>query len=203
MTLQPSEYDASYFDGNLQSLKHNAGYTRYKKWHRRCADILPVEESTGEFWGDVAKKMTQLWNLQGKKILDIGCAYGFIVEALRNQGVDAYGIDVSQYAYDQADPAIQPYLTVADARTHLSNYRKFEFDAVFSRWFLDCMDDSDIPDLVDELNRITKQQVHIINPNLNPTYYNPKTAQQWLDGYDWRVGTRIGTKNDLSDYLTK
>lgn len=33
-----------------------------------------------------------------KKTLDVGCAVGFLVEALADRGVDAYGIDISDYA---------------------------------------------------------------------------------------------------------
>src|SRR4051794_39820567 len=33
-----------------------------------------------------------------ESVLDAGCAMGFLVEALRERGVDAYGIDISSYA---------------------------------------------------------------------------------------------------------
>jgi 2-polyprenyl-3-methyl-5-hydroxy-6-metoxy-1,4-benzoquinol methylase len=45
-----------------------------------------------------------------KSVFDIGCAKGFLVKALRGLGVEAYGIDVSDYAIELADPDIRPYL---------------------------------------------------------------------------------------------
>ncbi|MEM2226101.1 MAG: class I SAM-dependent methyltransferase, partial [Candidatus Bathyarchaeia archaeon] len=41
------------------------------------------------------------WNVlegNGKSALDIGCAYGFVVELLRKLGYDAKGIDLSRHA---------------------------------------------------------------------------------------------------------
>ena len=42
-------------------------------------------------------------------VLDAGCAMGFLVEALRDRGVEAFGLDVSDYALDQVRPDIKPY----------------------------------------------------------------------------------------------
>src|SRR3972149_7064299 len=95
--LQPSEYDISYFDGNKTSLKHNAGYSSYERWYRNSNDFVPTEQSTGEYFKDLALKLKNDYILQGKKVLELGCAKGFIVEDLRSMGIDAYGIDISSY----------------------------------------------------------------------------------------------------------
>lgn len=44
--------------------------------------------------------------------LDVGCAWGFLVESLRNQGVDAYGMDVSGYAIAKVIPEVKPFCWV-------------------------------------------------------------------------------------------
>ncbi len=44
-----------------------------------------------------------------KTVLDAGCAYGYLVEALRARDVEAYGIDISSYAISQIAKEIQPY----------------------------------------------------------------------------------------------
>ena len=41
--------------------------------------------------------------LPEQKILDFGCAKGFTVKGLRLLGYKAYGVDVSQYAYNEMD----------------------------------------------------------------------------------------------------
>lgn len=47
-----------------------------------------------------------------KTVLDAGCAMGFLVEGLRKRGVEAYGVDISEYAIANVDPSIRPYCRV-------------------------------------------------------------------------------------------
>jgi len=177
--LDPSEYDISYFDGRSTSLKHNAGYAKYERWYRNDG-----AGSLGEKWLDRAKFYVDKYQLQGKKVLDIGCAKGFMVEDLRGMGVDAYGLDVSPYAIGEADPAVQPYLYTGDARTYLSNFVNNEFQVVFSLRFLECMPEADIPDLIDEMNRIGRFQFHAIDVDPNPTYYHAQPLTWWAN-FKW------------------
>lgn len=46
-------------------------------------------------------------------VLDAGCAMGFLVECLRKRGVDASGIDVSEYAISQVHPSVAKHCWVA------------------------------------------------------------------------------------------
>lgn len=200
--LQPIEYDISYFDGNKGSYSHNAGYTQYSRWNRVDGSILPHSESTGEFFRDIAKKFKVDYILEGKKVLELGCAYGFMVEDLRAMGVDAWGLDVSQYAYDQASDAVKPYITVADARTYLDNYSVNQWDAIISRWFIYCFEDLELPSLIAKMNRVARFQAHIIPTNGPPSYYNIKDPQDWINNFSWKKGTVI-TNDNLSQVFRK
>src|SRR5688572_27008446 len=46
-------------------------------------------------------------------VLDAGCAMGFLVEALRDRGVEAFGIDISEYAIGRVREDVRPYCAVA------------------------------------------------------------------------------------------
>jgi len=46
-------------------------------------------------------------------VLDVGCGWGLLVAALRDQGVDAYGIDVSAYAVAQVRADCRAYVAEA------------------------------------------------------------------------------------------
>lgn len=46
------------------------------------------------------------------RVLDAGCAIGLLVEALRERGVEADGIDISAYAIGEAAAPVRPFLTV-------------------------------------------------------------------------------------------
>ena len=193
--LQPNEYDASYFDGRSQDTRHNAGYGSYKRWFR----------NDSEFWKDKAANWANHLALSGKKVLEIGSAKGFLVEDLRDLGVDAYGLDVSQYAYDQAETAVQPYLTVANA-TDLGTlgYSRNEFDVLITSRFLECLSDAEITQFITDASFISKKQVHLITPpdRLNELYYNAKTVQEWL-ALDWDRGTVIAPYNQEENFVTK
>lgn len=202
MVLQPNEYDESYFDGKKTSLQHNAGYTSYDRWLRINNDFVPHNQSTGEYWKDLALRYNLDHSLQNKKVLEIGSAKGFVVEAMRDLGVNAYGIDVSQYAYNCARDDIKPYLRVADVRNVLSEYVNNEFAILFSRLTLCCFTDSEIVNLVTQMNRIAKLQVHWIMEIGNDQYYNLKTIQQWIDSFNWKKGT-IFTRGNLNEVYKK
>lgn len=45
-----------------------------------------------------------------RTILDGGCAYGYLVRWLRRMGVEAWGVDVSEYALSRAPASVKPYI---------------------------------------------------------------------------------------------
>ena len=46
-----------------------------------------------------------LWrNFRVTSALDVGCATGYLVEVLRERGIDAEGCDLSSFAVDHATP---------------------------------------------------------------------------------------------------
>lgn len=47
--------------------------------------------------------------IQPKTVLDAGCAIGLLVETLRQRGVEAWGVDISEYAMQQVPGELQPY----------------------------------------------------------------------------------------------
>ena len=44
----------------------------------------------------------------------MGCATGYLVEALRERGIDAQGCDLSAYAIDHAAPGAVGHVRLAD-----------------------------------------------------------------------------------------
>lgn len=67
-------------------------------------------------WKPIAKRAVEYWQLKpGDRVLDIGCAKGFFVKDLREAlpGLDVIGIDVSDYAIENAHPDAKPHLSKA------------------------------------------------------------------------------------------
>lgn len=84
-------FDAYYY-------QHGCGqpYVRNPEWLR--------------FFGAVADRIVA--DIRPRSALDAGCAMGFLVETLRERGVDAFGVDLSEYAVGQAHPDVRPFCRV-------------------------------------------------------------------------------------------
>jgi 2-polyprenyl-3-methyl-5-hydroxy-6-metoxy-1,4-benzoquinol methylase len=73
---------------------------------------LPYERSAHwlTFFGGIADRIVK--TLKPRTLVDAGCAMGFLVEALRDRGVEARGFDISSYAISQVREDIKPYCRV-------------------------------------------------------------------------------------------
>ena len=83
-------------------------------------------------WRDMfdAKARQIVETIGPKSVLDVGCAYGYLVGALRRLGVEAYGIDASAHAIGSADEEIRPYCAVRSALDPLPEHFPKHFDLV-------------------------------------------------------------------------
>lgn len=90
----PNAFDAYYF-------AHCCG--------RSCAR----DEEWFRFFGEIAERIVS--DIHPESVLDAGCAWGFLVEALRERGVEAYGIDISPFAIEKVHPDIQRFCWVGSA----------------------------------------------------------------------------------------
>lgn len=99
------------------------------------------------------------------KILDVGCALGFFMEAAEKEGFDSYGVDVSDYAISYA-------LKKFPKRAFLSTIK----EANFKRGFFDCITmfqtlehlDDPLGNLI-EANKVLKKNGFLViaTPNHN------------------------------------
>jgi len=97
-TPSASEYGREYFDtyGHL-------GYSR-------------------EIWLESFRGMADqiVRQINPRRVLDVGCAKGFLIECLRDRGVEAYGFDISEYAVNEARPDVRPYCWVGSAANSIN-----------------------------------------------------------------------------------
>jgi len=66
------------------------------------------------------------------RILDLGCANGHLVKLLRENGVEAYGLDISRHAVDNAPEAIKCFLKVIDIEKDVLPFSDMFFDVCVS-----------------------------------------------------------------------
>lgn len=97
-------------------------------------------------------------NLSGG-ILEIGCAYGFLIEELNKLGIMIGGIDISEYAISQASILLKDQVKVSSASVIINYY-----DWIISWNVLDCLDsESHAKEVADVMNAASNNQLHIIS----------------------------------------
>ncbi len=73
---------------------------------------LPYERNEGwlRFFGGIADRIVS--DIGPATVLDAGCALGFLVETLRDRGLKAFGVDISDFAISSVHPSIEPFCWV-------------------------------------------------------------------------------------------
>ena len=83
---------------------------------------------------------------KANRVLDFGCARGYLVKALRELGYNGYGIDVSKWAIENADEETKPYLNLISNNPPLL---AMEFDWIIAKDVLE-----HIPYVSNEINKL-------------------------------------------------
>lgn len=142
-----------------------------------------TDDARFEAWAD---ELIRLFDCKNKKlkVLDVGCAKGYLVKHLRDNGVDAWGVDVSEYAISKSP--VSDYVQVADI-TNLpfpDNY----FDVVTSHDVLEHISEDDTPKAIAECLRVGRKQYHVITTTEydfggDKTHINLKPFSYWKEQF--------------------
>jgi len=90
---------------------YHSGEGRDKGWH----GLVRGYWEDNNRWQKIAGDIVGL--LHPKTILELGCGRGSLVKALRDIGVDAHGIDISEWAINNPmDESIKPFLQCIPAQ---------------------------------------------------------------------------------------
>ena len=90
----------------------------------------------------------------GSRVYEVACAKGFFVKHARSLAMDAYGVDVSEYAISVAEPEAVPYVQVGDALS--LPWDDETGDAVVSWEFLEHLTPETIRLALSEMERVAK-----------------------------------------------
>ena len=121
---------------------------------------------------------------QPKTVLDIGCAYGELVKGLNDLGVEAYGVDGSEYAINNSDSSIRSKLFKVNLNSDKFPFDEKTFDVVGSFYSVEHIHNIDF--FAKELQRILKDDgiAWFLTPNegleqRNETDVFTNTFEEW------------------------
>jgi acetolactate synthase I/II/III large subunit len=108
-----------------------------------------------KYWNEVAKDIISYYKLKpGDKVLEIGCAKGFLLHDLCENlpGLIVKGLDLSDYAKDNAIPEVKDMIEIGDA----SNlpFKDNEFDLVLAINTLSELDERSCRKALKEIERV-------------------------------------------------
>lgn len=165
------------------------------EYYHNCCGPIPYEEPEpwGRFFEAIADRIVK--DLKPKTVLDAGCAMGYLVAALRDRGVEAYGLDISEYAVSMVREDIKPYCAVGSLTDPLPKGLPKQFDLVTTIEVLEHMYAEDGKAAIENLCGITDRIIFSSTPDdfTEQTHVN---VQQWE--YWARLLASAGFYDDLN-----
>lgn len=130
-----------------------------------------------------------LFEGEGKKALDVGCAYGYASNFLETLGYQTYGVDVSQWGIKQAKQNGGGHFLICDAQTKLP-FKNGTFNLVTC---FDVLEHLQFPEKAIEYmleicegtlicttpNKAVEKPVRKIMKDLDETHINVKFPYEW------------------------
>lgn len=179
MGIPKSFYDEDYFENGISTQK--SGYNNYS-WNDRY--LQHAQDLINHF--------------QPKKVLDIGCAKGFYIRAFRELGVEAWGIELSDYACKNADPKAQAFIYQGSISSlPLEGIGRSNFDLVLCYDILEHLDEKELKKAIENLAiyNLAEKYISIKCPfehydwDLDKSHINIKAVEDWIKlfieyGYD-------------------
>ena len=162
-------FDRDYFENGVATKKSN--YEDYS-WQR-----------LGSQFQRTARHIVDLF--KPERTLDVGCAKGFLVKALDELGVDAYGIDPSVYAVSNAHPDVGDKINLDSAQS--IPYPDNTFDVVTCFDVMEHVPLKEVTKTLKELLRVSKEWViirvmtHEVEGDLDSSHETIRDREWWTE----------------------
>jgi SAM-dependent methyltransferase len=142
--MNPEFYDHEYFEG--------AGKSNYQRYD--------AQSSPFDLHAETVIRVMDFYSLSGR-VLDVGCAKGYLVHALRQRGIEAFGVDWSEYAIASAHEMVRPFLKRASAQQLPYGDRQFALAVSFD--VLEHLDETHARLALIQCARVSHAQFHQAN----------------------------------------
>lgn len=162
-----------------------------------------------KYWTGTVQRLSDYYQLKNHAaVLDVGCAKGFLLYDFKRlvPQVKVAGLDISEYAYDQAPPEIKPFFSVGNAKE--LPYEDNSFDLVLSIYTVDHLPLEESKQAIREIMRVSKKNAFIaVNAWRNKAEKEKLlkwnlTAQTVMHVDDWKnIFASVGYKGDYYWFL--
>lgn len=155
----------SYFFNEFYAKNGGGNYTNREQWE--------------PFFSNIADKIIERFN--PRTVLDAGCATGYLVEALRNRGIEAYGFDISEYAINNTSEDIKPFCIVHSILDPLPDNFPQEFDLIITLEVLEHLFPEEGRQALGNLCKYTDKIIFSSTPNDidDRTHVNVQLGEYW------------------------
>lgn len=146
--MTSKQYDKIYYE---QGIEH--GVSGYSNYHWVPEVSLAIAHEL----------IVSLGIKSNSKVLDYGCAKGFLVKAFDILGhPKTYGIDVSEYAISKGDPSIKDRLVLLDENTSCLSAFTETFDWVIAKDVFEHIPETDLRNILRELAQMTTNMFVVV-----------------------------------------
>ena len=154
---------AKYFDANYFAKGCGSPYQRTAEWL--------------DFFDAIASRIAS--DINPETVLDAGCAFGFLVENLRKRNIQAFGVDISDYAIQNVHSDIQPYVTKGSVTEPFAQH----YDLIVSIEVLEHLQKHEAEKAVENLCQHTEDILFSSTPfdYKEATHFNVQPPEYWAE----------------------
>jgi 2-polyprenyl-3-methyl-5-hydroxy-6-metoxy-1,4-benzoquinol methylase len=155
-------YDASYYAHNLGGIPCRGESSHWRGFFDRIADAI-------------------VGQLAPQTVLDAGCGIGLLVQSLRERGVEAWGIDISEYAISHVPEGARGYCSVASVTDELER----NFDLIACIEVVEHLPSRLGREAIENLARHTDRILFSSTPDDfdEPTHVNVQPMDHWVEQF--------------------
>lgn len=144
-----------------------------------CGQPYQINEEWVRFFNSIADRIVM--DIAPRTVLDAGCAMGFLVEALRQRGVEAFGLDVSEYAIQNVLPTVRAFCQ----RSSVSDPLTQKYDLIVCMEVLEHLAARDVEHAIANLCAHTDDILFSSTPldYKEATHFNTQPPEYWAEWF--------------------
>jgi hypothetical protein len=152
----------------------------------------------------VIDEIFELAKILPAPILDFGCGSGALVKRLRDEGIEAYGIELERAAIVESIlPEVRPFIKLYDGEFPLP-YKSGEFQSVFATEVIEHIADYEVA--LSEIDRITNRCFTITVPDMSSVaicHHNAVVPWHLLESTHVNFFTQTSLERMLRQYFSE